>query len=142
MAPYDRAVVRFSNRGGGKEIDCMFTLLSSFKTPPLFPGGRFKAPSANPCNDSSDYAILCAVPFHTLQSRHKAVQNFVDNVKLKAKNLILIVGSISGTSVPDYRSLHQVLTCFVAFLGDFFYIEMRPKYEKIILLSISRNSSI
>ena len=30
MAPYDRAVVRFSNRGGEKEMDCLFTLLFPF----------------------------------------------------------------------------------------------------------------
>ena len=40
-------------------------------------------------------------------------------------------------------SCHYATGCFVAFLGDmYFYIEIRLKYEKIILLSSSRAFSL
>ena len=52
-----------------------------FEAPPS--GGQAIDPSAYPSNDGFDYAILCAVLFHTLQSRHKAVQNFVDKAELQ-----------------------------------------------------------
>ena len=79
--------------GVGFKCPCKIHL--NTQSPPL-PGS--KAPSAHPSNHGSDYAILCAVLFHTLQSRHKAVQNFVDNVKLMAKTFIFTIVSSNGTS--------------------------------------------